>query len=54
MPAIARAEEQLLDDIAAQAGLEPIVSAIFAKLKLEPGAASKRRVLAVLAYLRRE
>jgi DNA-binding CsgD family transcriptional regulator len=33
--------------------VEPIVGAIFAKLDLQPDAASNRRVLAVLAYLRR-
>jgi DNA-binding CsgD family transcriptional regulator len=33
--------------------VEPIVSAIFAKLDLPPDGASNRRVLAVLAYLRR-
>ncbi len=32
--------------------VEPIVSAIFAKLDLQPDAGSNRRVLAVLAYLR--
>ena len=34
--------------------VEPIVGAIFAKLDLRPNTASNRRVLAVLAYLRRE
>ena len=34
--------------------VEPIVGAIFAKLDLRPDTASNRRVLAVLAYLRRE
>jgi DNA-binding CsgD family transcriptional regulator len=33
--------------------VEPIVSAIFGKLDLQPDSASNRRVLAVLAYLRR-
>jgi hypothetical protein len=32
--------------------VEPIVSAIFANLDLQPDAGSNRRVLAVLAYLR--
>jgi DNA-binding CsgD family transcriptional regulator len=32
--------------------VEPIVSAIFAKLELQPDAANNRRVLAVLAYVR--
>ena len=31
--------------------VEPVVSAIFGKLRLHPGAESNRRVLAVLAYL---
>ena len=34
--------------------VEPIVGAIFAKLDLQPDTASNRRVLAVLAYVRRE
>jgi DNA-binding NarL/FixJ family response regulator len=33
--------------------VEPIVSAIFAKLDLPPDSASNRRVLAVLAYAHR-
>jgi DNA-binding NarL/FixJ family response regulator len=33
--------------------VEPIVSTIFAKLGLSPDGASNRRVLAVLAYVRR-